>query len=49
MNIINFFSDVPKKTNAASHDVIVGDALPIKHRPHRLNPIKLQYLRREVQ
>lgn len=43
------FSDVPKKTNAACHDVIVGDTLPIKQHPYRLNPIKLQYLRREVQ
>ena len=43
------FSDVPKKTNAACHDVIVSDVLPIKQHPYRLNPIKLQYLRREVQ
>lgn len=43
------FSEVPKKTNAACHDVIVGVALPIKQHPYRLNPIKLQYLRREVQ
>ena len=37
------FPDVPKKTNAALHDVIVGDALPIKQHPYRLNPLKLQY------
>lgn len=43
------FSDVPKKPNAAVMNVIVGDALPIKQHPYRLNPIKLQYLRREVQ
>lgn len=43
------FSDVPKKTNTAFHDVLEGDALTIKEHPYRLNPIKLQYLRREVQ
>ena len=29
------FPDVPKKINAALHDVIVGDALPIKQHPYR--------------
>ena len=43
------FPDVPKKTNAALHDVIVGDALPIKQHPYRLNPLKLQYMRKEIQ
>ena len=43
------FPDVPKKTNAALHDVIVGDALPIKQHPYRLNPLKLQYIRKEIQ
>ena len=42
------FPDVPKKTNAALHDVIVGDALPIKQHPYRLNPLKLQYMRKEI-
>ncbi|KAK3100143.1 hypothetical protein FSP39_015288 [Pinctada imbricata] len=43
------FPDVPKKTNASHHDVIVGDASPIKQHPYRLNPIKLQYMRKEIQ
>ena len=43
------FPDVPKKTNAALHDVIVGDALPIKQHPYRLNPLKLQNMRKEIQ
>ena len=38
-----------KKTNAALHDVIVGDALPIKQHPYRLNPLKLQNMRKEIQ
>ena len=44
----SIFMDVPKKTTAACHDVIVGDAVPIKQHPYRLNPLKLQYLRSEV-
>jgi hypothetical protein len=40
--------DVPKKTTAACHDVIVGDEVPIKQHLYRLNPLKLQYLRSEV-
>jgi hypothetical protein len=40
--------DVPKKTTAACHDVIVGDAVPIKQHPYRLNLLKLEYLRSEV-
>ncbi|KAK3089262.1 hypothetical protein FSP39_002191 [Pinctada imbricata] len=43
------FPDVPKKTNASHRDVIVGDASPIKQHPYRLNPIKLQYMRKEIQ
>lgn len=39
--------DVLHKTNAACHDVIFSDALPMKHH-YYLNPIKLQYLRKEV-
>jgi hypothetical protein len=38
----------PKNTTAACHDVIVGDAIPIKQHPYRLNPLKAQYLRSEV-
>ena len=43
------FPDVPSKTNAAYHDVIIGDVSPIKQHPYRLNPIKLESLRSEVQ
>jgi hypothetical protein len=44
----SIFMDVPKKTTAACHGVIVGDAVPIKQHSYRLNPLKLQYLRSEV-
>ena len=43
------FPDIPSKTNAAYHDVIIGDVSPIKQHPYRLNPIKLESLRSEVQ
>jgi hypothetical protein len=45
----SIFMDVPKKTNATYHDVIVEDAVPIKQHSYRLNPLKLQYLQSEVQ
>ena len=44
----SIFMDVPKKTTAACHDVIVGDFVPIKQHPYRVNPLKLQHLRSEV-
>ena len=44
------FPDVPTKTTAAVHDVVViNDSPPIKQHPYRLNPIKLKHLRDEVQ
>ena len=42
------FPDVPGKTTAALHDIEVGDASPIKQHPYRLNPIKLQHLKKEI-
>ena len=42
------FPDVPTKTTAALHDVIVDNCQPIKQHPYRLNPIKLEHLRDEV-
>jgi hypothetical protein len=40
----SIFMDVPNKTIAACHDVIVQDAGPIKQHPYRLNSLKLEYL-----
>jgi hypothetical protein len=45
----SIFMDVPKKTTAACHDVIVEDAVPIRQHPYLLNPSELQCLRSEVQ
>ena len=36
----NLFPDAPNRTNAACHDVDVGDASPIKQHPYRLNLLK---------
>ena len=44
----NLFPDVPNKTTAVCHDVDVGDASPIKQHPYRLNPLKLEAMRKEI-
>jgi hypothetical protein len=44
----SIFMNVPKKTTAACHNVIVGDAVLIKLHPYRLNQLKLQHLLFEV-
>ena len=43
------FPDVPNRTNVLMHDVDVGNACPIKQHPYRVNPIKLEKLKQEVQ
>ena len=43
------FPNVPNKTNVLMHDVDVGNAGPVKQHPYRVNPIKLEKLRQEVQ
>ena len=36
------FPDVPSKTNLVPHDVDVGNAMPVKQHPYRVNPLKLE-------
>ena len=43
------FPNAPNRTNILMHDVDVGDAHPIKQHLYRVNPIKLEKLRQEVQ
>ena len=43
------FPDIPNRTSILMHDVDVGNAHPIKQHPYRVNPIKLEKLRQEVQ
>ena len=45
----DIFSDVPTRTTEAYHDVDVGDSHPIKQHPYRLNPVKAELMKKEVQ
>ena len=40
----DIFPDVPSRTNAADHDVDVGDHEPIKQHPYRVNPLKTEHI-----
>ena len=42
------FPDAPGVTTAAVHDVDVGEAVPIKQHPYRVNPVKRDYIHKEV-
>ena len=41
------FPDVPTKTNKIFHDV--DDAVPVKQYPYRMNPLKKEYLQKEIE
>ena len=43
------FPDVPGRTDCVYHDVDVMGATPIKQHPYRTNPVKLQYMRSEIE
>ena len=43
------FPDVPGRTDCVCHDVDVMGATPIKQHPYRMNPVKLQQLRSEIE
>ena len=45
----HLFPDVPSCTTCIYHDVEVGTAAPCKQHPYRVNPIKLQYLKKEIE
>ena len=42
------FPDAPGITTAAVHAVDVGEAVPIKQHPYRVNPVKRDYIRKEM-
>ncbi|XP_041467467.1 uncharacterized protein LOC121417796 [Lytechinus variegatus] len=44
----HLFGDVPSRTTLVEHVVDVGECNPIKQHPYRLNPSKLEILRKEV-
>ena len=45
----HLFLDIPTRTDQIYHDVNIEGSKPIKQHPYRMNPMKLQYLREEVQ
>ena len=46
----HLFPDIPTRTDQIYHDVDIEGSKSIKqHDPHRMNPMKLQYLREEIQ
>ena len=46
----HLFPDIPSRTDKIYHDVdIIEDSKPVKQHPYRMNPVKQQYLREEVQ
>ena len=45
----DIFPDVPSRTNAADHDVDVGDHEAIKQHPYRVNPLKRAHLNKVIE
>ena len=45
----HLFPDIPTRTDQIYHDVDIEGSKPIKQHPYRMNPMKLQYLREEIQ
>ena len=42
------FGDAPSVTTCSYHDADAGKAAPIRQHPYRMNPIKLEQMRKEV-
>jgi len=42
------FGDIPNRTTCCYHDVNVGDSTPVKQHPYRMNPIKLEQMKKEI-
>ena len=45
----HLFDEVPGRTSLVEHDVDVGDSPPVKQHPYRVNPSKMEILRKEVE
>ena len=45
----HLFTDIPTRTDQIYHDVDIEGSKPIKQHPYRMNPMKLQCLREEIQ
>jgi len=42
------FGNMPSRTTCCYHDVDVGDSPPVKQHLYRMNPIKLEQMRKEI-
>ena len=47
LEFVNLFSNRLGRTSCVYHDVEVMGATPIKQHPYQVNPVKLQFLRKE--
>ena len=45
----HLFPDIPTRTDQIYYGVDIEDSKPIKQHPYRMNPMKLQYLREQIQ
>ena len=46
----HLFPDIPSRTYKIFHGIdIIDGSKPVKQHPYRMNPVKQQYLREEVQ
>ena len=45
----HLFPDIPTRTDQIHHDVDIEGSKQIKQDPYRMNPIRLHYLREEIQ
>ena len=45
----HLFPNIQTETNKIFPDVDVGDAIPVKRYPYRMNPFKIEYLRKETE
>ena len=45
----HLFPDIPTRTDTIYHDVDIEGLKPINQHPYRMNSMKLQYLREEIQ
>ena len=45
----HLFPDIPTTSDKIFHDVDLDGSKPVKQHPYRMNPVKQQYLREEIQ
>ncbi|XP_068237205.1 uncharacterized protein [Palaemon carinicauda] len=48
MSFPNLWQDSPGRTGLLQRDVDIGDALPVKQSPYRLNPEKRAFVEKEI-